>query len=135
MTTIPDRTTLAEPLFDVVILNTATMTVTGFAEFCRKKEYAEASRERLSELLNPGLEPMLVDAGSVAKGDEIFLPSPENHVSEIRRLSVIEQRQADCQCIMCGSPNLSTRLHCEECAKIASQRSVASRVPQNYLRA
>lgn len=121
-----------EPLFDVLILNVATMTVSSIAaRSVREKGFgftrmsAEEVHTQVRDTLNTGFVAMTVAAGLAKRGDVIFLPALKATETspKPRRLSVIEQRQADGICITCASPNLSTRLHCEECARKADVRS------------
>jgi len=106
--------------FDIAIFNTAAKRISSFAARAVREHEGQVIHSALRLSLNPMMVPLSLPAGEYLEGDYLPIDVPgsiQREPQRRRKLTVIEQRTADCQCTVCGSPNLYTRTKCEEHAR------------------
>ncbi len=133
----PDEDITPHPKFDVVIYSAYTGIVSSVAGFgLADKSFGErhSSEElvhQLDNLLAVGMIAEAVPWGTLNAGDKMpvtekcqqYLAKNPKRIVADHRKAIYDQRKANCQCVMCGSPNLVTDTFCEECAAKSAART------------
>lgn len=116
-------------LYDVLIYNCATGIVSTVVQMDMVKENAEEEALHIDNNCSRMTACDAFKAGEYRRGDEVPMSvkrqtrmETRTVVPRRRKMTVIEQRIADSQCVLCGSPQLFTKMHCELCSKVGNER-------------
>lgn len=119
---------------DVVIYDVFTGVVSSVADYNLSEDDARVLAKKLNDgrMVN-NKAAIAAPAGELRRGSTVAIdpvPAPATVLPKPRKLTTVEQRAADCQCHMCGSPQLFTQTHCEKCNAIYNERRADGRERQ-----